>query len=52
MIDINILFYLFWVEEELSKQFRTNTECLLKSLPDVGKKRSYREIPAFTKPLS
>lgn len=31
---------------------RENTEILLKSLPDVETKESYREIPASTKPLS
>lgn len=31
--------------------FRENTEILFKSLPDSETKKSYREIPASTKPL-
>lgn len=38
--------------DKICKSFRDNTECLLKSLPDFGRKKSYREIPASTKPLS
>ncbi|XP_060842088.1 TATA box-binding protein-associated factor RNA polymerase I subunit B [Rhopalosiphum padi] len=37
---------------KICKSFRENTECLLQSLPDFGRKENYREIPASTKPLS
>lgn len=42
----------YCVGDKICKNFRDNTECLLKSLPDFGRKESYREIPASTKPLS
>ncbi|XP_050053252.1 TATA box-binding protein-associated factor RNA polymerase I subunit B isoform X3 [Aphis gossypii] len=38
--------------DKICKNFRVNTECLLRSLPDFGIKENYREIPASTKPLS
>ncbi|XP_015374841.1 PREDICTED: TATA box-binding protein-associated factor RNA polymerase I subunit B [Diuraphis noxia] len=38
--------------DKICKNFRDNTECLLKSLPDFGRKDNYREIPASIKPLS
>jgi len=44
--------FCYWAGDKICKSFRDNTECLLKSLPDFGRKKSYREIPASTKPLS
>ncbi|XP_025191565.1 TATA box-binding protein-associated factor RNA polymerase I subunit B [Melanaphis sacchari] len=38
--------------DKICKSFRDNTECLLQSIPDFGRKENYREIPASTKPLS
>lgn len=42
----------YWVGDKICKSFKDNTECLLKSLPDFGRKKSYREIPASTRPFS
>lgn len=51
---LNIILTSVWfcVENNLSKSFRNNTELLLKSLPSDKENGNYREIPAFTKPLS
>uniref|UniRef100_A0A2S2NPB4 Uncharacterized protein n=1 Tax=Schizaphis graminum TaxID=13262 RepID=A0A2S2NPB4_SCHGA len=38
--------------DKICKSFRENTETLLQTLPDFGRKENYREIPASTKPLS
>lgn len=43
---------MYLVDTVINKDLRYNTDILLRSLPNVGPKGNYREIPASVKPLS